>query len=227
MPNNLRIAIADDHTIFRKTLSDSLIYEEGLNVVFNAANGNELLFELKRHPIDVIILDLDMPIMSGQDALKLIKEKYPQIKIIVLSMHNDLQLIRNMFIEGTNCFLSKGCDIDDLIDAIHAVWKQGFYFTEDFPRELIYSMLEAKEIQTCPSTAVKFTDRELAILKLVCKGESRSEISKKLNISIRTVENHRYNISKKIGSSSSINILIYALHSGIAKISSDQEIVFN
>jgi len=226
MPANIRIAIVDDHEIVRKSISDALMYANGFNMVFLAENGVELLFELERNPVDVIILDLQMPIMSGEEALVLVRERYPETKIIVLSSYDNRPIMADAFQKGSNAYLSKDCGIEDLIDAIHGVMEKGYYFTENFQQELVDSFTQPNN-NSYPFTNQILSERELDIIKLICEEKCSREISEKLNISERTVENHRYHISKKIGTSNGIGMLVYALQNGIAKITADGKIEFD
>lgn len=224
--NKIRVAIAEDHTLLRKALADALMFEDTLDVTFHVATGSELIFSLQFNPVDVVILDLNMPIMSGTDALIVMREKFPETKVIILSMHHDESTIINHFNLGANAYLYKGCDIDDMLDAIYSVHDNGYYLTESLPKAIIASLIQKKSITT-PSSSAKLTEREMAVFQLICQGLDRTEISNKLNINFRTAENHRYNISKKIGTRSSTGMLIYALQNGFARITSDQQIIFN
>lgn len=226
MPLNstIRIAIADDHNLFRQTVSDSLVYEHNLNVVFGAANGAELIYSLSTNPVDVILLDLRMPVISGHEALKIIKDKYPEIKIIIVSMDDDIPMIENSFERGANAHLSKACDIDDLLDAIQMTYKQGYYFTDDFPKELINKIINKKSVTPVVPDFI-ISDREKEIIRLICQEKCSREISEELQIVEKTVKNHRNNISKKIGTSNSAGILVYALLNGIVTITADGKVV--
>jgi DNA-binding NarL/FixJ family response regulator len=226
MPTNIRVAVVDDHEIFRKAISDALIYENGFDVVFLAGNGVELLFELERNQVDVVILDLRMPVMSGKDALLIMNEKYPETKVIVLSMYDEYFVAIDMLQKGAHAYLSKDCGIEELIDAIHGVVNQGLYFTEKFPKEFMEQFIETSEIKYSARNSL-LSERELDILRLICEEKCSREISESLNISERTVENHRYKISKKIGTSHGIGMLVYALQNGLAKITANGKVNFD
>ncbi len=225
MSTNIRIAIVDDHEIVKKAISDALMYENDFNVVFLAENGVELLYELERHSLDVVILDLNMPFMSGGEALPILNEKHPDVKIIVLSSHDDLLIKIDAFRKGAHAYLPKHCCIEELIDAIHSVFDKGFYFTKKLPQELVEQYIESDN-NNCFTTKAALSKRELDILKLICEEKCSREISEALYISERTVENHRYKISKKIGTSHGVGMFIYALQNGLAKITADGKIEF-
>ncbi|AEA42579.1 response regulator transcription factor [Fluviicola taffensis] len=225
MNSTIRIAIADDHTLFRKSLSDALTYEFNLDVVFGASNGAELIYNLATNPVDVILLDLRMPVMSGFEALKIIRDKYPLIKVIIVSMHDSLPFVEESFERGANAHLSKDCDIEDLLDAIRMTHNYGYYFTNDFPKEMINKIINKK---SAPPVLDDFiiSEREKEIIRQICLEKGSKEISEELQIAERTVQNHRYKISKKIGTSSSVGFLVYALLNGIATITADGKVVF-
>lgn len=225
MKSKIRIAIADDHTLFRKTLADALIYENDLDVVFNVANGAELIYSLASNPVDVILLDIKMPVMSGFEALKIIKDKYPHIRIIIVSMDNGISFIEESFELGANAHLPKECDIEELLEAIQMTHRQGYYFTDDFPKELINKIVDKKNVATVLSDFI-VSEREKEIIRLICLEKCSKEISEELRIAERTVQNHRYHISKKIGTSNSVGILVYALLNGIATITADGKVIF-
>lgn len=225
MSSKIRLAIVDDHEIFKKAISDALTYDNNFNVVFNAKNGVELLFELERNIVDVVILDLQMPVMSGNDALFILSEKYPEIKIIILSMLDDPLIMIDTLQNGASAYLTKDCDIEELIEAINGVMNNGFYFTEKFPQEIKNQLAEQSNIKHKPLSSI-LSEREVDILKLICLEKCSKEISEELQIAERTVQNHRYKISKKIGTSSSVGFLVYALLNGIATINAEGKVVF-
>ena len=226
MNSTIRIAIADDHTLFRKSLSDALTYEFNLDVVFSASNGAELIYNLATNSVDVILLDLRMPVISGFEALKIIRNKYPQIKIIIVSMDNGIEFIEASFENGANAHLSKNCDIEELLDAIRMTHLHGYYFMDDFPKEMINKIINKR---SAPSVLQDFTvsKREKEIIRQICLEKSSREIAENLAISERTVENHRYKISKKIGTSHGIGMLVYALQNGLVEITADGKVSFD
>lgn len=225
MSTNIRIAIVDDHEIVGKAISDALMYDNGFDVVFLAENGVELLYELEKNSVDVVILDLNMPVMSGGEALPVLNEKHPSIKIVVLSSHDDLSIKIDAFRKGAHAYLPKHCCIEELIDAIHSVFNKGFYFTKKLPQEFVEQYIDSDGSISLSTKAI-LSKRELDILRLICEEKCSREISEALYISERTVENHRYKISKKIGTSHGVGMFIYALQNGLAKITADGKIDF-
>ncbi len=229
MPNDkiIRLALAEDHNVYRKALAEALHHSNNnFNVIFHVANGQELIYELRKNPVDVIILDIHMPVMTGAEALKIIKSEFPNIKIVVLSMLYDTLTISEFIRKGAHAFLPKDCEIEDLLDAIYSVIQQGFYFNNMFPVELLGDLIQNKEGNNEKEDR-PLSDREIDVLKLACQELSSKEISEKLFINVRTVENHRNHINSKIGARNNISLLIYALSNGLVRISADKKVVFD
>jgi DNA-binding NarL/FixJ family response regulator len=221
----VNIAIAEDHNVFRKILADALQYSDNnFDVVFHVSNGLDLINELRKNQIDVVIIDLNMPIMSGDEAIDIILSEFPNIKIIILSFHNDIDLICDYFTKGVNSFLPKECDIEDLIDAIYSVMNIGYYINENFNLPF-RKMIQQNKFDKSRNEKIVLSVREIEIIKLTCLELCSKEISERLFISIRTVENYRHRIGKKLGINNSIGLVLYALFNGIVQISSSGKIV--
>lgn len=129
MRPKIKVCIADDNKAIRESVSSILKYLDNIEVLFGAANGQELLDQLKKSKPDVIILDIDMPVMDGVQALAKIKTDYPDIKVIMYSTHNESLFIKELFERGANSFLPKNCDLDEFENAINGVYHDGFYHT--------------------------------------------------------------------------------------------------
>jgi DNA-binding NarL/FixJ family response regulator len=229
MPNDkiIRIALAEDHNVYRKALADALHHSNNnFQVVFHVPNGQELIYELRKNSVDVIILDIHMPVMTGEEALKIIKSEFPHIKIVVLSMIYDDYTISEFIRKGAHAFLPKDCEIEDLLDAIYGVMQQGYYFNDMYPVELLDDLIQSRDVIT-EKEEKQLSEREIDVLKLACQELSSKEISEKLFINIRTVDNHRNHINSKIGARNNISLLVYALSNGLVRISADKKVVFD
>ncbi len=200
------VAIAEDHLLFRQGIVTMLSDEENIKVLFDVANGQELLDNLKDKRPDVILLDIRMPVMNGEEALEYISGNYPDIKVIVISMHYSDHYITHFIKNGARGFLPKNCPIESVIDAIIAVHNHGYYFDNKVSRSMITELLQTKKIPQ-----VELTDRELLIIKLLCDEKSTAEIGEQLLISNRTVEWHKKNIFDKTSSKSLAGLAIYAI----------------
>lgn len=206
--------MAEDHLLFRQGLTTLLKEYEEINVLFDASNGIELLDELKKSKPDVILLDIEMPIMNGKEALLKIKEKYPAIKVIMISSYYDDAYITEYLLLGAVGFLPKHCDIEKVIDAIFAVYEQGFYFDNNISKSLLAKLMKSKAVNpTLPNQIL--SNREIDILKLTCLEKTSKEISEELFISQRTVEWHRKQIMIKTKAKNVVGLVMYAIKNKI------------
>lgn len=222
MTKTIKIGIADDHDILRQTMGKLLQAEKNMSVVVQASNGQELLDKMIENPIDVVILDLNMPVMDGRATLKALgridTSKRPSV--IILSMYDSPDHIRKYVSMGANAFLSKGCEYPALVKAIKDVYSNGYHFNQQVSRELVSEIIRNSRKDAKLVIDTPLSEREIEILQLICQQKTSLEISQVLRISQRTVENHRLRISKKTGAKTSIGLLIYAMKNGLTDIES-------
>jgi DNA-binding NarL/FixJ family response regulator len=180
--------------------------EENLEMVFDVGDGLQLIEKIKENPIDVLILDLNMPKMDGETCIPILLELYPNLKVVVLSAYFSEPIVNFVLELGATCFLPKHSDYSILVDAIVSVHQKGFFSTEEYEKEKRLNLeLEMKE---------NFTPRELEILKLLCEGKTSKEIAEALFISHRTVEGHKLRIMEKTKTTNTSGIVIFALRNG-------------
>ncbi len=196
MKNVIHIGIADDHKLLRQGIISLLSEYDNLNVIVDVNNGKELLEALKKSKPHVILLDIEMPIMNGKEALDKILVKYPEVKVIMMSMHFNDAYIIEFIQQGARGFLPKNCDIDKIVDAIHSVHEVGYYYDNKVSTAMV-NMLKKSPVVNSVVCTTEFTKRELQILKMIYRKKTNSEISAALHLSVRTIEGHRFNISKK------------------------------
>ncbi len=218
MSKTIHIGIADDHLVLRQGLISLLKEYDNLNVVVDVNNGKELLDSLKRNKPDIILLDIEMPIMNGREALEKMQFKYPLVKVIIMSMHfNDAYIIE--FIKNGACaFLPKNCDIDKIVDAIYSVYEIGYYY-DNRVSSAMAAILKKSVPREDVVFGMEFTKREIEIIRLICLKKSNIEIAKAVNLSVRTVEGHRYNISKKTNINNPVDLIDFAIHNKLIQIS--------
>ena len=201
--------------MFRETVTKMLNTVHGIKIVLEAANGLELLDGLKTNKIDVILLDLEMPHMDGREALHIIRKKYNEdLKIIILSSHYDDLYIRKYMLSGANAYLSKGTGFDTLVKAIRSVYKEGHFFHDKLSPELVAEIMSETKNTYPVLEGEPLTEREIEVVKLLCKGLSSIEVGLQLNLSHRTIENHRHRILTKIGGHNGMAIMEYAIKKG-------------
>jgi len=222
MVKPIKIGIADDHDILRQTMSKLLQTEDNFTVAIQASNGQELLDKMLVEPLDVVILDLNMPVMDGRSTLKSIArmESTRRPSVIILSMYDSPEHIRKYVAMGANAFLSKGCEYPALVKAINDVHANGYHFNQQVSRQLVSEMIRDSKKDSNLVIDTPLSEREIEILRLICRQKTSQEIAKILRISQRTVENHRLRISKKTGAKTSIGLLIYAMRNDLTDIES-------
>jgi len=197
------LIIVDDHKLFRSGLKYILEESDLYHVLAEASNGAEFLDLLKDITPDLVILDINMPVMNGIEAAEKAVRLYPGLPILILSMHSESEYYTTLLETGVKGFVLKDADNDEFFTAIQKVLKGGTYFSQ----ELLLNIIR-KESGT---KSVKLSRREREVLELLSKGHSNQEISGMLNISQRTVERHRTMLLEKTGSRNSVSLIVYAI----------------
>jgi two-component system response regulator NreC len=208
-----RILLVDDHQIIVDGLKSLLKNSDEILVAGEANNGREALRLLELINIDVMLMDIDMPVMNGIDALKEIRRRGKEVKVIILSMHQEAGMIKSLMNLGANGYLLKSSSQEEVIDAIQKVATGKSYFSA----EVTYSLLNKDQNMYRDSSPQieLLTDRESEIVQLIAEGFSNKEIGNKLFISHRTVDTHRTNIMKKLNVSNIAGLISYAIKNGI------------
>jgi DNA-binding NarL/FixJ family response regulator len=218
MYGTIKIAIADDHEIFRDGFKLLLKNQHELELVGEAENGKELLEVAAKNNPDVVITDIKMPLMDGIEACKTIKKKFPDIKVIALSMFNEDNLIVDMLEAGAKGYLLKNTNKHELLLAVKTVYEGSTYYCSATSVKLARMIGESKFNPYRNHPVKKFTSREIDIIQRICEQQTNKEIAVELDLSIRTVESHREKIHEKTGSKNSIGVVIYAIKHGLYHI---------
>jgi len=213
----LKIAITDDHTLFRKTLALLIRDFKDMEVVVEASNGVELLEKLETMPVDILLLDLQMPVMNGFETAQKVKEKYPDIKILILTLMNDVDTIANVLQLDVHGFFTKNTPPNELQQAIWNLEDDGFHIEQSLQPLMIEATTNPKFNLSKTSRNSDFTEAELNIIEYTAQGLKAKEIADNLNISNRTVEVHKQNILKKNGFDSMMTVIAYCYHHKIIK----------
>ena len=212
----IKVAIADDHALFRTGVKTSLSSHKDIQMVAKAENGMQLLNLLKHLKPDVILLDIHMPIMDGYTALPEIKKLYPDMKVIMLSMNNDPSIITRMMEIGANSYLTKESDSETIYHAIRTCYEQEFFFN-DLTNKALLNGLRMKKPAEASMPEVSLNDKEVTILKLMCEEKSTKEIADIVDLSPRTVEAIRDKLKTKTGVKSMAGLVMYAVKAGIVE----------
>jgi DNA-binding NarL/FixJ family response regulator len=204
------IAVVDDHNLFRNGLA-SLLRESGeLEVIMQASDGKDLLKQLKLKQPQLILLDIRMPVMDGTETLCAVKEKYPDIKIIMLSQFHDEATIYHFLEKGANSFLPKETEIEILVSAIHSVLEKGYYYTEKVQSAISKGNANKHRLRI-PQNICTLSDREIEVARYICKQMSIKEIAEKMYLSPRTIDTYIENIYSKTGARKTAGIVFYAI----------------
>ncbi|MBT1689368.1 response regulator transcription factor [Dawidia soli] len=210
-----KVYIADDHTLFRKAMVNLLRSFHRVLEVKDAENGKELLTLIKYEQPDVAIVDLQMPVMDGAETCEQLIKKHPEVKIIILTMHDSNKYILHMMEMGVHAFLLKNTEPDELEKAIYAVIEKDFYHNDLVAAVLRKNVTERKSGQRPQFRSAELTEREKEILVLICRELTIREIGQKLSLSENTVRNHRVNMMDKIGVNNTVGLVKFAYEAGI------------
>jgi len=213
----IKLAIADDHKIFRNGLKATLEDCADFSLIIEASNGKELIGQLANQIPDVILMDIKMPEMDGMQTTAHIRQHYKDIKVLALSMHNEDKYIVDMMKAGASGYLLKNAEPEEIIEAIKTVNQKGFYFNEHLSVTLIKQLVGPGHSEAAHQ-AVELNEREIAVLRLVCQECSNQEIADKIFLSVRTVEGYRARLFEKTGSKNLVGLVIFAIKHGIISV---------
>lgn len=199
----ITIAIADDHKLFAKGIEGILEEEEDMMVIKTFPNGKELVDFLGTQPIDVILTDLNMPILDGFGVIKAVKKKFPEVKVVVLSMYDEEKIFKQVIHDGADAFILKDADPDELIFTIHEVLKGNH--VHNF--EKVKKQVAQGDFFDAFRMKYKLSRRETEIISLIKEGLQNKEIAQMLSLSHQTIETHRKNIHVKLGVNSRIELV--------------------
>lgn len=209
--------MVDDHALIRAGIRNSLMNQEHLKVVAEATNGEEAMVHLDKTNVDLVIMDLSMPRMSGSEATRLITEKYPEVNVLILSMHNEEARIREALKAGAMGYILKSTSMAELMEAIETVSKGEPYFTREVSAKIMNQLVRGRESEKSDKLS-RLTNREKEILKLISEEFTNHEIAEKLFISPRTVDTHRRNLIQKLQAKNTAGLVRYAIRHKIAEV---------
>ena len=217
---NIKVLLADDHTIVRKGLCSLLEGEADIEVIGEAENGREAIkLAEKLHP-DIVVMDISMPCLNGLEATRQLKKHFPEIKILILTMHANEEYVFQTLQAGAEGYLVKKAAPSELVLAIREVHQDNFFLSPTISRTVIDEYIRrADEINGEGDALKNLTARETEVLQLIAEGRKNREIAELLFISIKTVETHRAHIMDKLDIHSTAELTHYAISKGI--ISSD------
>lgn len=215
----INVILVDDHILFREGFKFLLTQVNSINIIGEASNGEEFLKLLKANELpDIVLLDINMPGMNGIEACKKATEKYPELKVIALTMNDEQEYYFQMIQSGARGFVLKSAGTDVLKEAIKEVINGGSYFPEDILRKIIFKFGSNDSVENKSNNIFDLTKREKEVLALLCQGYTNAEIAEKIFLSPKTIEGHRSNLLSKTGTKNSAHLVMVAIQKGIIKV---------
>ena len=208
----IKLVLVDDHKMIREGLKNFLVDQSDFEIVAEAENGEDCLNKLQNISTDIVLTDLNMPVMDGLELVKKLKVEYPDIKIIALTMMGESQHIKQMLAEGALGYLLKNCAENELVQAIRNVYSGGTYYSPEVTNIILNNIRKIKPISKSKVvTEMPLTGREKEVLHLILKEQSNKEIADQLFVSVRTVDAHKRNLLDKTGSKNVAGLVLYAI----------------
>ncbi len=210
----VRVVLVDDHRLFRDGLRRLLASDDRFEVVGEASDGLEFLELAARTEADAVFMDIDMPVMNGIEASRKALELWPEMKIIVLSMHGEQEFYLPMVEAGVKGFMLKNSEFAEVAAAAETVARGGTYFSQELMTSLVEALRHSGELPHKEA----LSERETEVLPLICEGFSNHEIAERLFISKRTVDKHRANILAKTGCKNTASLVVYAVKNNLIQL---------
>ena len=209
----IKIAIADDHKIFRDGIKMALSGKLNLKMLWEAENGKELMHKVALKKPDVLLMDIRMPEMDGINAIEILRKEYEDIKIIILTMYDDQQMISKMMEMGANAYLTKTTDPEEIYEAILTCMNDDFYFNALVNNAVMGKLLQKKNVrqQFGNTIPISLNEKEVKILQLIAQDKTTEEISKIIFLSPRTIETIRQNMKIKVGAKTIAGLIMYGM----------------
>ena len=214
----INIAVVDDHKIYLDAIFDYLNTQESLNAVFKGARAEDFLsylMEGKNSKIDILLLDLKLPGMSGLECLDILSSEYPSIKVIVVSMFKESPFINEAIKKGALSFVSKDIESEVLLRAIHTVFNEGYYVCEELSEYLIENIEAVQKASKFLHPINRITKTELEVLQYIIQGLTANEIAQRLHKSPRTIEGHKQRLLDKTAMKNTVALVTWAFREGI------------
>jgi len=209
----IKVLVADDHPVVRKGLQSCLAREERLKVVGEAADGEEALRKTLELAPDVVLMDISMPRLNGLEVTVALRKKAPNVKVLILSMHNNKEYIFRIIQSGAHGYVSKESSPEELLQAIESVYNGETFFTPEIANAAL-----SRLVSRGGDPFAQLTDREREVLVLIAEGQSNKEIASKLGIGVRTIETHRERIMRRLDIHSVAGLTKFAIANGLVSL---------
>lgn len=208
--NKIKVVIADDHTILADGIENMLNKKELFEVVGKAVNGEEVLRLLKMHAVDVVIMDINMPVMDGIEATHVVKEHFPETKVLIMSMHDKEGYIQNALQAGADGYVLKNTSQEEMELALLRIMEGGNYFSQDVSSRMAMKMLKKTEDEKI----VKLSKLEKQLLSMLSEGKTSDEISVVIGTSSHTIRSYRRNLMVKFNAKNVTQLIAIAIKKG-------------
>jgi DNA-binding NarL/FixJ family response regulator len=215
--NAFRILIADDHEIVRRGIRALLEPHPGWEVCGEAQDGREAVEQTKTLKADLVLLDIGMPNLNGLDAARQILASSPLTRVLVLTIHDSEQIVREVLAVGARGFLLKSDAGHDLVSAVEVLQRHGTFFTSQVAELVLEGYLDPRRTAE-PRCRNRLTPREREVVQLLAEGRTSKEVALALNLSVKTTETHRTNIMRKLDLHSVADLTLYAVRNGIVQV---------
>jgi DNA-binding NarL/FixJ family response regulator len=217
MGHTIKLAIADDHKIFRDGIKTALMIKEDLKILWEAEDGRDMMHRISIKLPDVLLMDIRMPEVDGINALQILRKEYATVKIIVLSMYDDEQMVNKMMEMGANAFLTKTTDPEEIYQAIVTCMNEEFYFNDLVNNAVMGKLKQQKNVRHTfgKSLPVTFTEKEIKILQLIAADMTVEEIAGVVFLSPRTIETIRQQMKTKANVKTITGLVMYAVRNGV------------
>jgi len=214
-PEIIKVAIADDHKIFRKGVILSLRVYPNIDFVLEAENGEELIKGIEKEQPDIVLLDLKMPVKDGIETTKYLNKHFPQIRILILTMFEDERFVGHLMDSGANGYLLKSTEPAEIKQAITDVMNTGFYLNNFVNRVLIKKNYAKQKFNPNLKSEIVISEREKEVLSLVCMEYTAQEIAQRMDISPRTVEAIKDRLMERFGVKNSVGLVFFAMKNSL------------
>lgn len=212
----IRVALADDHELVRAGLRQILEATDDVEVILEASNGQELLEKLKKYKVDVVLLDMEMPVMDGSDTLPEVLNAHPGVKVVILSMHQSNAFIVSMMEKGASGYLLKDMPPSEVLKALRIVRNEGIYFNAKVSRALLGALPGSRfAIESGGPVRETLNERELEVLRYICDECTTGEIAEKMFLSPKTIEGYRTQLLEKTGAKNVAGLAIFAVRNNL------------
>lgn len=213
--NTIRVGIADDHKIFRKGVILSLRQYTNLSFIFEAENGEELLSMLQQEQPDVVLMDLRMPTKDGIETTKEVSRRFPEVKVLILTMFEDERFVSHLMENGANGYLLKNADPSEIKRAIMEVMAKGYYLNNFVNRVLLKKTSNRNKTIPSLNNEIVLSDKEKEVIQLLCREYTAAEIAQKMEISPRTVESIKDRLMERFGLKNTAGLVFYAVKNNL------------